>query len=69
MEGRLSKPLAEKIATIDLSHPYIWKLRLSEADFNEIEVCLKTIVTTQGVSPPSFILPNGINESIRAVIK
>lgn len=50
MEGRISKPLAEKITSIDLSHPYIWKLRLSEADFNEIEVCLKTIVTTQGIS-------------------
>lgn len=50
MERRLSKTLAEKIASIDISHPYVWKLRLSESDFNEIEVCINSIISTKGVS-------------------
>lgn len=45
METRLSKKLADKIASLDTSHPYVWKLRLSEADFNELEVCLSAIVS------------------------
>lgn len=50
MEGRLSKLLADKIASIDISLPYVWKLKLSEADFNEIETCLKHVASTQGIS-------------------
>lgn len=50
METRLSKKLADKIASLDISHPYVWKLRLSEADFNELEVCLSTIVSDCGVA-------------------
>ena len=50
METRLSKKLADKIASLDISHPYVWKLRLSEADFNELEVCLSAIVSEYGVA-------------------
>ena len=50
METRLSKKLADKIASLDISHPYVWKLRLSEADFNELEVCLSAIVSDCGVA-------------------
>ena len=50
METRLSKKLADKIAELDISHPYVWKLRLSEADFNELEVCLSAIVSDCGVA-------------------
>lgn len=50
METRLSKKLADKIASLDTSHPYVWKLRLSEADFNELEVCLSAIVSDCGVA-------------------
>ena len=50
METRLSKKLADKIASLDISHPYVWKLRLSEADFNELEVCLSAIVSNCGVA-------------------
>ena len=50
METRLSKKLANKIASLDISHPYVWKLRLSEADFNELEVCLSAIVSNCGVA-------------------
>lgn len=50
METRLSKKLADKIASLDTSHPYVWKLRMSEADFNELEVCLSAIVSDCGVA-------------------
>lgn len=50
METRLSKKLADKIASLDISHPYVWKLRLSEADFNELEVCLSAIMSDCGVA-------------------
>jgi len=50
METRLSKKLADKIASLDITHPYVWKLRLSEADFNELEVCLSAIMSDCGVA-------------------
>ena len=50
METRLSKKLADKIASLDISHPYVWKLRLSKADFKELEVCLSAIVSDCGVA-------------------
>ncbi len=49
MEGRLSRQLLDKIAQFDISQPYVWRLRLSEADFNELEIWLKSIVETKGV--------------------
>ena len=48
METRISKKLADKIASLDISHPYVWKLRLSEADFNELEVCLSASMADCG---------------------
>ena len=43
------KSLRDKIEALDITVPYVWRLRLSEADFNEIETCLKTIVDKEGV--------------------
>ena len=48
MEGRLSQPLRDKIATFDIAQPYVWRLRLSEADFNALESCLKAIAQEEG---------------------
>ena len=45
----MTKSLQDKIEALDISVPYVWRLRLSEADFNEIETCLKTIVDKDGV--------------------
>lgn len=45
----MTKSLQEKIEALDISQPYVWRLRLSEADFNELETCLKTIVEKEGV--------------------
>lgn len=46
----MTKSLQDKIEALDISLPYVWQLRLSEADFNEIETCLKAIVKKDGVS-------------------
>ena len=50
MERRLSKQLQEKIARFDISKPYVWKLKLSEADFNEIETCLTAYLAENSIS-------------------
>ena len=50
MPRRLSKSLADKIASLDICHPYVWKLRLSEADFKELEVCLSAIASDGGTA-------------------
>lgn len=44
------KSLQDKIESLDITVPYVWRLRLSEADFNEIETCLKIIVDKEGVT-------------------
>ncbi|MCS2308244.1 hypothetical protein NXX42_19395 [Bacteroides thetaiotaomicron] len=36
MERRLTKSLEDKIASLDISKPYVWQLRLSETDFKEL---------------------------------
>jgi len=46
----MTKSLQEKIEALDISLPYVWRLRLSKTDFNEIESHLKTIVVKEGVS-------------------
>ena len=46
----MTKSLQDKIESLDITVPYVWRLRLSEADFNEIEACLKTIVDKEGVT-------------------
>ncbi len=48
MEGRLSQSLRDKIATMDISQPYVWRLQLSEVDFNKLEACLKAIAAENG---------------------
>lgn len=49
-EGGLNPQLKAKIDCLDKSQPYIWKLRLSEADFKEIETCLTKSVAANGGS-------------------
>lgn len=46
----MTKSLQDKIESLDITVPYVWRLRLSEADFNEIETCLKAIVDKEGVT-------------------
>ena len=46
----MTKSLRDKIEALNITVPYVWRLRLSEADFNEIETCLKTIVDKEGVT-------------------
>lgn len=46
----MTKSLQDKIESLDITVPYVWRLRLSEADFNEIETCLKAIVDKVGVT-------------------
>ena len=45
----MTKSLQDKIESLDITVPYVWRLKLSKADFNEIETCLKTIVDKEGV--------------------
>ena len=46
----MTKSLQDKIESLDITVPYVWRLRSSEADFNEIETYLKTIVDKEGVT-------------------
>ena len=46
----MTKSLQDKIESLDINLPYVWRLRLSEGDFNEIETCLKAIVDKEGVT-------------------
>ena len=48
MEGRLNQELIHKIQTLDIKKPYVWKLRLSESDFNEIEAGINAVYTLEG---------------------
>lgn len=50
MIEKLTKKLKDKIASFDISKPYVWLLKLSEADFNELEVCLKDVTSANGIS-------------------
>ena len=50
MIEKLTKGLKDKIASFDISKPYVWLLKLSEADFNELEVCLKDIASANDIS-------------------
>ena len=50
MIEKLTKGLKDKIASFDISKPYVWLLKLSEADFNELEVCLNDIASANGFS-------------------
>ena len=50
MIEKLTKELKDKIASFDICKPYVWLLKLSEADFNELEICLKDIASANGFS-------------------
>lgn len=46
----ISRQLKHKIASLDISKPYVWRLRLSETDFQELEDCLSGGVSNGDVS-------------------
>lgn len=48
MQGRLSQQLKKKLEQFDLRQPYVWKLKLSEADFSELEACIKSCISENG---------------------
>ena len=48
MKEILTKTLSEKIAQLDTAQPYVWRLRLSEADFRLLEQCLTAVATEKG---------------------
>lgn len=50
MERRLSKQLQNKISNFDIKEPYVWKLRLTETDFKELEACLQSCALSKGIS-------------------
>ena len=50
MERRLSVTLRDRIKTFDRAKPYVWKLRLSKADFEDLETCITATVNESGVS-------------------
>lgn len=63
MERRLNQGLIHKIKTLDIKKPYVWKLRLSGADFTELEVGINAIYTLEG----SRSLTNSDNARITLV--
>lgn len=44
----MERRLKDKIAQLDISQPYVWRLRLTEADFTEIEADLNDVARNQG---------------------
>ena len=50
MEGRLSTSLQERINSLDISRPYVWRLKLSETDYKELKGYLEDVVGKCGVS-------------------
>lgn len=48
MQGRLSPQLRDKIAQFNIRQPYVWKLKLSEVDFDELEACVKACISEKG---------------------
>ena len=43
-------PLQDIISSFDISQPFVWRLKLSETDFNELESCLEAVSASKGVS-------------------
>ena len=48
MQGRLSSALRDKILSLDIREPYVWRLKLSETDFKELEACLSAFIADRG---------------------
>lgn len=44
----MERRLKDKIAQLDISQPYVWRLRLTEADFTELEADLNDVARNQG---------------------
>lgn len=62
MIEKLTKELKDKIASFDICKPYVWLLKLSEVDFNELEVCLNDIASVKGF--PALVSPQFAVETI-----
>lgn len=60
MERKLSKDLLDKINALDKTKPYVWALRLSETDFNNLETIVSDSLATDGadvlVQPQNAII-------------
>lgn len=61
-DRKLTKELKDKIASFDICKPYVWLLKLSEVDFNELEVCLNDIASVKGF--PALVSPQFAVETI-----
>lgn len=48
MEGRLSSSLRSRIEKLDIAQPFVWRLKLSESDFNELETCITSCADEKG---------------------
>lgn len=44
----MERRLKDKIAQLDISQPYVWRLRLTETDFTELETDLNDVARNQG---------------------
>ena len=44
----MERRLKDKIAQLDICQPYVWRLRLTEADFTELEADLNDVARNQG---------------------
>lgn len=49
MQGGLVKSVQDKISSFDVREPYVWRLKLSEMDFNYIETYLNDVVSQEGI--------------------
>ncbi len=50
MKTKLSPELQEKLSHLTPHEPYVWRLRLSESDFQEIEAAVEACAKGQGLS-------------------
>ena len=50
MQARLSSALRDKISSLDIREPYVWRLKLSETDFKELAACLSAFIADRGKS-------------------
>lgn len=50
MRTTLSPELQEKLSHLSPREPYVWRLRLSESDFQELEAAVQTCAKGQGVA-------------------
>lgn len=49
MQGRLNASLKDKIQSLTIQEPYVWRLRLSGADYDELEKAVESCVKSESV--------------------